>query len=415
MAPTGLQDDPVVIDDDHDRASFLKMKQKLTMLQREIQDVLQQEEDRFKRSSSQEPNRLKRARSDSGSTSSEPPPLIRIASHDLEQEDALDFLQNVQMTMAGTESNSKKRMRRANMLAPAWETTSTEWGLLECEDVTGVEDVEDVREEELSESDDEIEIIGEFAGSQKKDDLPETEPQQNPKKESFTRVEIIWPDNDTKMETEDDPQEASQKNAHTMDASRRDLNLDINDHSFGFDDGNEVEIVNEVDVRAMVRALEEKKRMCAMFHEKANRIIDRTRARANFTVSLMDTSGSAENPLIIEEDNNDVINEENMEVNVDDDEQKEGKEYKDVNCGPSNDAKEYEDLDEVEMDVLEIPNELLAEVENLNQMKPKLKQNEDMKPGSIWRKMAAIFIVTKFVEFLDKRNLQIGTNMVAAC
>merc|ERR1712126_740832 len=74
------------------------------------------------------------------------------------------------------------------------------------------------------------------------------------------------------------------------------------------------------------------------------------------------------------------------------------------------DNYEDEDLREVP----EIPKELLAEIENLNSMKNEYKEedgidrNESVKSGKIWKRIAAVFIVTKFFEFLSEKGYKLS-------
>ena len=51
MAPSGLPDDPVIIDDhmENTKESFIEMRQKLVALQREIQEVIERQEEEIRR------------------------------------------------------------------------------------------------------------------------------------------------------------------------------------------------------------------------------------------------------------------------------------------------------------------------------------------------------------------------------
>ena len=129
MAPSGLPDDPVVIDDhmENTKESFIEMRKKLVALQMEIQEVIERQEEEIRRQEEKElndycrshhilivnkeeeeeeeyvmKNPLKRSRS-----SSSPPPLIPIheVNIDDDEEDAMDFLQ---VSMA----HDSKRLKR---------------------------------------------------------------------------------------------------------------------------------------------------------------------------------------------------------------------------------------------------------------------------------------------------------------
>ena len=57
MAPSGLPDDPVVIDDRMDtRESFIDMRRKLVALQKEIQEVIDRQEEEMRRQEEKELN-----------------------------------------------------------------------------------------------------------------------------------------------------------------------------------------------------------------------------------------------------------------------------------------------------------------------------------------------------------------------
>merc|ERR1711962_1438543 len=57
MAPSGLPDDPVVIDDRMDtRESFIDMRKKLVALQKEIQEVIDRQEEEMRRQEERELN-----------------------------------------------------------------------------------------------------------------------------------------------------------------------------------------------------------------------------------------------------------------------------------------------------------------------------------------------------------------------
>ena len=58
MAPSGLPDDPVIIDDhmENTKESFIEMRQKLVALQREIQEVIERQEEEIRRQEEKELN-----------------------------------------------------------------------------------------------------------------------------------------------------------------------------------------------------------------------------------------------------------------------------------------------------------------------------------------------------------------------
>merc|ERR1712172_218826 len=168
MAPSGLPDDPVVIDDhmENTKESFIEMRKKLVALQMEIQEVIERQEEEMRRQEEKElddycrshhiiivnkeeeeeeeehvvKNPLKRSRS-----ASSPPPLIPIheVNIDDDEEDAMDFLQ---VSMA----HDSKRLKRTGR-----QQQNRDWAV---KHHAGAK-VEPVHED--LEDDDEVEIVDE--------------------------------------------------------------------------------------------------------------------------------------------------------------------------------------------------------------------------------------------------------------
>merc|ERR1711962_467060 len=208
MAPSGLPDDPVVIDDRMDtRESFIDMRKKLVALQKEIQEVIDRQEEEMRRQEERElndfcrshhilivdkeeeqdeehvtRNPLKRSRS-----ASSPPPLIPIHDVDLHDDDNEDAMNFLQVSMA----NDSKRVKRTRR----WQQ-HREWTDMH----VGVKSEPVVEEEEVSE--DEVEIVDEIIGGQQQEGdeavggVCTNRPGQdivNQGGNMFTKVEIVWP------------------------------------------------------------------------------------------------------------------------------------------------------------------------------------------------------------------------------
>ena len=183
-------------------------------------------------------------------------------------------------------------------------------------------------------------------------------------------------------------------------------------------------------MKEKMRAFQEKKKQYWEIQDKANRIIDSTRARAKFDQQADNEPTEADKGCgDAVEPNGEGYGEEEEEDLVYGD----GNfEYKDNGCEDTND-EEMATNDEGRKDGIEtpvIPMELLNEVETLNNMKQggtleRWSGKEMMLQGcqdasrnvAIWKKIGAIFIVNKFFEFLEERgyHMSVTRNMVAAC
>ena len=491
MAPSGLPDDPVIIDDhmENTKESFIEMRQKLVALQREIQEVIERQEEEIRRQEEKElndycrshhilimneeeeehvvKNPLKRSRS-----ASSPPPLIPI--HEVridEEEDAMDFLQ---MSMA----HDSKRVKRTGR-----SPQRRDWAVMHA----GAK-VEPIHEDE----DDEVEIVDEVmgganvrgeetaaAGGCMRDEM------ENLGGNLFTKVEIVWPKETGRcVEAPEivDHNEGPYPNDRTGkdtrgkhfggaakegfdpvqhgddsgDAGRGEGNEAVN-CNINTDSEDDIEIINEIIkeanskesaleeeegsalmmeereeidlMREKMLAFQEKKKQYWEIQDKANRIIDSTRARAKFDQA--DNEGTEANkgcgdPI---EPYGEGFGEDEEEDLVYGDG---NYEYKDNGCEDAND-EEMATNDEGRKDGIEtpvIPMELLNEVDTLNNMKQggalerwsgkdmMLRGCQDASRNvAIWKKIGAIFIVTKFFEFLEERgyHMSVSRNMVAAC
>ena len=354
-------------------------------------------------------NRLKRVRSDSGPTS-EPPPLIRIASHDIESDEdaALDF---VSLSMAG-QGQRRKRVKRSSGRA----IQRSSWPLDEADSSSE------------RESDDEVEIVDEIVAAENnavkgEEDFEDYRLSGMPYKQehSFSKIEIIWPKFEDWPKTEKGSQNCNDMMMQPMELKNEPKITTVHGRVPNNSVDDEVEIIDDDDVTTKMRTLEEKKRLYAMFKEKANCIIDITRARANFDV--LEASGSAVQPLALEEDTEDTSLDdkpENIEDNLESVGGEDGVQNED-DIEYTDDSGENVDTNERNLETPEIPMELLAEVETLNsttqinELEP-WTGKKNTKSGGIWKKIAAIFIVNKFVEFLANKGIQVSMNgMVAAC
>jgi len=511
MAPSGLPDDPVVIDDhmENTKESFIEMRKKLVALQMEIQEVIERQEEEMRRQEEKElddycrshhiiivnkeeeeeeeehvvKNPLKRSRS-----ASSPPPLIPIheVNIDDDEEDAMDFLQ---VSMA----HDSKRLKRTGR-----QQQNRDWAV---KHHAGAK-VEPVHED--LEDDDEVEIVDEVIGGTNNVRGEETAAGGCMRQEIanlggnlFTKVEIVWPKETGRSveapEIVADHNEGSNNNNTTEpgidmrgkhfgdrvgkeefdpavqpagddsgNAGRGDL-VNCNINTSGSED--DIEIINEIIKEAnrkervpeegkgndlmmeeereemdlmkeKMRAFQEKKKQYWEIQDKANRIIDSTRARAKFDQQAVNNEGT--------EVNNEGYCGDAMEPygeGYDGDEEEEDLvygedrnfEYKDNGCEATNDEEMVTD-DEGRKDGIEtpvIPMELLNEVDTLNNMKQgagtlaRWSGKDMMLQGcqdasrniAIWKKIGAIFIVNKFFEFLEERgyHMSVSRNMVAAC
>jgi len=458
MDPTGLQDDPVVIDDNQE--TYQKMKRKLAALQKEIEEVIEKEETKMKRQQAkrlgdshnvmmikneEEDCQVKRMRPDPG-----PPPLIRISDNRMYHDDHDDTFDYLQMRMAGP-SYPIKKANLTNRCEPttSWSLSDTEWAMMDDEEFMASCPSLEENMTHSYQTEDEVEIIDEVSRA---NIIPKTETEcQNccvdrnlrikndvkpdSKDKCFTKVEIVWPG-----DGENGGRKRDEKRHHdgTFISHKRNVgtygnmncNIDFDDrkckarYEGSEDDGdpeNEVEIVSEVDVSSKMKAVTLKRQMFAMFKEKADCIIDNTRARAKFDVKPVEPSGSADDPLIVEDEEEEGYeggsSDENCEMYEDDISTTDDSDDTD---NEMSDNYEDEDLREVP----EIPKELLAEIENLNSMKNEYKEedgidnrNESVKSGKIWKRIAAVFIVTKFFEFLSEKGYKLSGphNIVSAC
>jgi len=185
-------------------------------------------------------------------------------------------------------------------------------------------------------------------------------------------------------------------------------------------------------LKEKMRAFQEKKKQYWAIQDKANDIIDSTRARANF-----DQQANKEPVEADAESDCDGIEPDEGEGSTNEEEEElvfgeENFEYKNNGCEATNEDQMEKNDDErsggIETPV--IPMELLNEVDTLNNMKDRAVEkwkspkemmlagcNEASKNEAIWRKIGAIFIVNKFFEFLAERGYQMSVtkNMVAAC
>ena len=500
MAPSGLPDDPVVIDDhmENTKESFIEMRQKLIALQREIQEVIERQEEEIRRQEEKElndycrshhilimnkeeeeehvvRNPLKRSRS-----ASSPPPLIPIHEVSIdEEEDAMDFLQ---MSMA----HDSKRLKRTGR-----SPQHRDWAVMHA---AGAK-VEPIHEDE----DDEVEIVDEVIGG------GNVRGEETAAKAAaggcmrheisnlggnlFTKVEIVWPKetgrgvkapeivdhnegpNDNRIETGIDTRgkhfggvvkagfDPVQHGDDSGNVGRGEGNEPVN-CNINTDSEDDIEIINEIIKEAnskerapeeeeegndtmmeeseeemdlmkeKMRAFQEKKKQYWEIQDKANRIIDSTRARAKFDQQADNEPTEADKGCGDSvEPNGEGHGEEEEEDLVYGD----GNfEYKDNGCEDTND-EEMATNDEGRKDGIEtpvIPMELLNEVETLNNMKQggtleRWSGKEMMLQGcqdasrnvAIWKKIGAIFIVNKFFEFLEERgyHMSVTRNMVAAC
>jgi len=495
MAPSGLPDDPVIIDDhlENRKESFIEMRQKLVALQMEIQEVIERQEEEIRRQEEKElndycrshhililneeeeeeehvvKNPLKRSRS-----ASSPPPLIPIheVRIDEEEEDAMDFLQ---MSMA----HDSKRLKRTGR-----SSHHRDWAVMHA----GAK-VEPVHEDE----DDEVEIVDEVMGGSSQ--LREEESaeggsmrheMENLGGNLFTKVEIVWPKgpgrcievpeivdhnegpNPNDMTGKDmrgkhfgaaaaregfDPVQHGDESGN---AGRGEGNEAVN-CNINTDSDDDIEIINEIIKEAnskesapkeeeeeerreedmmkeKMRVFQEKKKQYWEIQDKANRIIDSTRARAKFDQQAdnegIDEANKGCGEVMIMEHYGEGFGEEEEEEDL---VYEDGNfEYKDNGCEDAND-EEMATNDEGRKDGIEtpvIPMELLNEVDTLNNMKQggaleswtgkdmMLRGCQDASRNvAIWKKIGAIFIVNKFFEFLEERGYQmsVSRNMVAAC
>merc|ERR1711990_206700 len=487
MAPSGLPDDPVIIDDhmENTKESFIEMRQKLVALQREIQDVIDRQEEEVRRQEEKELNEycrshhilimneeeeehvvknpLKRSR-----RASSPPPLIPIHEVIDDEEDAMDFLQ---MSMA----HDSKRLKRTGR-----SPQHRHWAVMHA----GAK-VESIHEDE----DDEVEIVDEVMGGAnvRGEETAAAggcmrHEMENLSGNLFTKVEIVWPKETGRcVEAPEivDHNEGPNPNDRTGKDTRGKHFVGAAKEGFdpvhrGDDSGNEgrgegnksvkcnnntdgeddIEIINEIIKEAnskerapeeeegeereeidlmkeKMRAFQEKKKQYWEIQDKANRIIDSTRARAKFEQQADDE------PTEVNKGCGDAM--ESNGEGFDGEEEEEDLvygdgnfEYKDNGCEDTND-EEMATNDEGRKDGIEtpvIPMELLNEVDTLNNMKQggaleRWSGKEMMLQGcqdaprnvAIWKKIGAIFIVTKFFEFLEERgyHMSVTRNMVAAC
>jgi len=194
-------------------------------------------------------------------------------------------------------------------------------------------------------------------------------------------------------------------------------------------------------MKEKMRAFQEKKKQYWEIQDKANRIIDSTRARAKFDQQAVNEDTEKVNEGT-EVNNGCGDTMEPYEEVYDGDEEEEelvygdrNFEYKDKGCEATNDEEEMATKDdEGRKDGIEtpvIPMELLNEVDTLNNMKQgagaleRWSGKDMMLQGcqdasrnvAIWKKIGAIFIVNKFFEFLEERGYHVSVtrNMVAAC
>ena len=494
MAPSGLPDDPVVIDDRMDtRESFIDMRKKLVALQKEIQEVIDRQEEEMRRQEEKElndfcrshhilivdkedeqdeehvtKNPLKRSRS-----ASSPPPLIPIhdAGLDDNNEDAMNFLQ---VSMA----NDSKRVKRTRRWQQHREWTDMHVG-------AKIEPV--VEEEQEVVSEDEVEIVDEIIGGQQQEGDEAVgggcinRPGQdvvNLGGNMFTKVEIVWPQEqgciaqaqeiaDHNINMDKDGREIEGKHLRgqlTYEGITPDppgavfVNEGQGNEPVDYSSDADIEIINEIINKAeredapegigidlktkqkeeavllkeKMRSFQEKKKQYWAIQDKANDIIDSTRARANFDqqankelVAADDDSGC---DGIEPDDGEGSTNEEEEDLVF----EEENLEYKNNDCEATDEDQMEKNDDErsggIETPV--IPVELLNEVDTLNNMKDQQVEkwkspkemmlagcNEASKNEAIWRKIGAIFIVNKFFEFLAERGYQMSVtkNMVAAC
>jgi len=504
MAPSGLPDDPVVIDDhmENTKESFIEMRKKLVALQMEIQEVIERQEEEIRRQEERElndycrshhilivnreeeeeeeeyvvKNPLKRSRS-----ASSPPPLIPIheVNIDDEEEDAMDFLQ---VSMA----HDSKRLKRTGR-----SQQHRDWAVMHH---AGAK-VEPVQQD--GEEDDEVEIVNEVMGGTNVRG-EETEAGGCMRHEIanlggnlFTKVEIVWPketgrsveapeivadrnegpkNNTTEPgidmrgkhfvgrvgEEEFDP--VVQPAGDDKENAGRGDSVNCNINTSGSED--DIEIINEIIKEAnrkeemdmikesqemnlmkeKMRAFQEKKKQYWEIQDKANRIIDSTRARAKFDQQAVNEDTEKVNEGT-EVNNGCGDTMEPYEEVYDGDEEEEelvygdrNFEYKDNGCEATNDEEMATKDDEGRKDGIEtpvIPMELLNEVDTLNNMKQgagaleRWSGKDMMLQGcqdasrnvAIWKKIGAIFIVNKFFEFLEERgyHMSVTRNMVAAC
>merc|ERR1719278_1139080 len=125
-------------------------------------------------------------------------------------------------------------------------------------------------------------------------------------------------------------------------------------------------------MKEKMRAFQEKKKQYWEIQDKANRIIDSTRARARFDQAANEGVEEADKEFgdDMEPDGEGVAGEEEEEDLVFDGD--ENIEYKETGCEAANDEK-MEENDDARKDGIEtpvIPMELLNEVDPLNRMKP---------------------------------------------
>jgi len=522
MAPSGLPDDPVVIDDhmENTKESFIEMRKKLVALQMEIQEVIERQEEEIRRQEEKElndycrshhilivnkeeeeeeeyvmKNPLKRSRS-----SSSPPPLIPIheVNIDDDEEDAMDFLQ---VSMA----HDSKRLKRTGR-----SQQHRDWAVMH---PAGAK-VEPVHQD--GEEDDEVEIVNEVMGGTNVQG-EETAAGGCMRHEIanlggnlFTKVEIVWPKETGRsveaLEIVADRNEGPNNNTTEpgIDMRGKHFGGRVGKEEFdpvvqpaGDDKGNagrgdsvncnintsnnedDIEIINEIIKEAKrkeeeeeeeegndlmmeeereemdmikesqemnlmkekMRAFQEKKKQYWEIQDKANRIIDSTRARAKFDQQAVNEDTEKVNEGT-EVNNGCGDTMEPYEEVYDGDEEEEelvygdrNFEYKDNGCEATNDEEEMATKDdEGRKDGIEtpvIPMELLNEVDTLNNMKQgagaleRWSGKDMMLQGcqdasrnvAIWKKIGAIFIVNKFFEFLEERGYHVSVtrNMVAAC
>jgi len=382
---------------------------------------------------------------------------------DEEEEDAMDFLQ---MSMA----HDSKRLKRTGR-----SSHHRDWAVMHA----GAK-VEPIHEDE----DDEVEIVDEVMGGSSQLRGEETAEGECMRHEMenlggnlFTKVEIVWPNetgrcvevpeivdhnegpNPNDMTGEDmrgkhfgEGFDAVQHGDESGNAGRGVGNEAVNINTDSEDD---IEIINEIIKEAnskesapkeekeerreedlmkeKMRAFQEKKKQYWEIQDKANRIIDSTRARAKF-------DQQADNEVTDEANKGcgDVM--EGYGEGFGEEEEEEDLvygdgnfEYKNNGCEDANDEGMATN-DEGRKDGIEtpvIPMELLKEVDTLNNMKQggaleswsgkdmmlRGCQNASSRNVAIWKKIGAIFIVNKFFEFLEERGYQmsVSRNMVAAC